>query len=193
VGDAIYQGVAHTGLGTYLTLQLAFAELEGGDARAWDRFRWLLDAATPTFTWPEAIHPTLGTGCMGDGHQGWASADFLSFVRNVLVRDTREGGVALLTLLPAEWEGYDVRVEDAPTHHGRVSFELTWRDENPLLSWECEREGVRLTAPGLDPRWMTTERAGEAKLAPGGLVHAEPAAPFGAGRRRRRRTLWLAP
>ncbi len=193
VGDAIYQGVAHTGLGTYLTLQLGFAELEAGDPRAWDRFRWLLDASTPTFTWPEAIHPALGTGCMGDGHHGWASADFLSFARNVLVRDTREGGVALLTLLPAEWEGHDVRVHDAPTHHGRVSFELSWLDENPLLSWECDREGVRLTAPGLDPRWSTTERAGEAKLAPGGLVQTGSIPSFGAGRRRRRRTLWLAP
>ena len=193
VGDAIYQGVAHTGLGTYLTLQLAFAELEAGDARAWDRFRWLLDAASSTFTWPEAIHPLLGTGCMGDGHDGWASADFLSFLRNVLVRDTRDGGVAVMTVVPPEWEGRDVRVLDAPTHHGRISFELAWRDENPHLTWECERDGVRLTAPGLDQRWSSTERAGEAYLAPGGLVQAGPSAAFGAGRRRRRRTLWLAP
>jgi hypothetical protein len=165
LGDAFYQSISHTGLGTYLTLQIAFCELEAGDPRAWRRLRWLLDAATSTFTWPEAIHPRLGGGCMGDGHHGWAAADFLSFVRQVLVRETPDA-LALCSLFPPEWAGQDVEVHEAPTHFGRVSYALRWHGERPALLWECERPGVRLTVPGLDRSWSTTEPAGEALLAP---------------------------
>jgi hypothetical protein len=166
LGDAFYQAISHTGLGTYLTLQLAFCELLAGDERAWGRLRWMLDAATATFTWPEAIHPRLGGGCMGDGHHGWAAAEFLTFVRHVLVREVGDGRLALLGILPPEWAGRPVEVHDAPTHHGRVSYAVRWHGDRPAVLWECERPGVRLTAPGLDPSWSTTEQNGEALLAP---------------------------
>lgn len=166
IGEAFFQSISHTGLGTYLTLQIASCELEAGDPRAWRRLRWMLDAATPTFTWPEAVHPRLGGGCMGDGHHGWAAADFLSFVRQVLVRETVEGGLALLTILPPEWAGQNLEVHDAPTHHGRVSFAVRWHGDRPALLWECEHPGVRLGAPGLDRSWSTTDQSGEALLSP---------------------------
>ena len=169
VGDAFYQGISHTGLGTYLTLQLAFVELEAGDRRALDRLAWMVEAASPTFTWPEAIHPQLGGGCMGDGHHGWAAADFLSFVRNLLVREV-EGGLALCTMLPTAWQGQHLEVEHAPTHHGRLSFAVRWHGDRPALLWELERRDgqgpVRITVPGLDPSFATTEPRGEALLAP---------------------------
>ena len=169
LGDAFYQSIAHTGLGTYLTLQLAFVELEQGDRRALDRLRWLQSAATSTYTWPEAIHPQLGGGCMGDGHHGWAAADFLSLVRNLLVREV-EGGLALVSLLPDEWVGQSLEMHDAPTHHGRLSFAVRWHGERPALLWELEPhvgvDRVTLTAPGLDPSWSTTELRGEALLSP---------------------------
>jgi hypothetical protein len=171
LGPAFFQGISHTGLGTYLTLQLAFVELEAGDRRALDRLQWLVDAATDTFTWPEAIHPQLGGGCMGDGHHGWAAADFLTFVRNMLVRET-DDGLALCSMLPDAWAGQGLEVHDAPTHHGKLSFALRWHGERPALLWELEPHGahdegrtVRLTAPGLDPAWSTTDLRGEALLA----------------------------
>jgi hypothetical protein len=166
LGDAFFQSISHTGLGTYLTLQIAFCELEAGEARAWRRLRWLLEAATPTFTWPEAIHPRLGGGCMGDGHHGWAAADFVSFVRQVLVKEAQDGSLALCTVFPPEWAGQPVEVHDAPTHSGRVSYALRWHGDRPALLWESERPGVRLTIPGLDPAWSTTEPSGEALLRP---------------------------
>jgi hypothetical protein len=179
LGDAFFQAISHTGLGTYLTMQVAEVELAGGDHRALDRLRWLLDVATPTWTWPEAIHPQLPGGCMGDGHHGWAAADFLSFVRNLLVREVREttGGrgeageptVALCSLLPDEWLGQGFEVHDAPTHFGTMSYAVRWHGARPALLWELEpHDGVdvvRVTAPGLDPAWSTTERSGEALLA----------------------------
>jgi hypothetical protein len=167
LGPAFFQGISHTGLGTYLTLQLAFVELACGDPRALSRLEWMVDAATDTFTWPEAIHPLLGGGCMGDGHHGWAAADFLSLARCLLVRETNDG-LALCTMLPAAWHGRDLSVEGAPTHHGTVSFGLRWRDGQASLSWQLEphddRAPVRLTAPGLDPAWTSQDRSGELVL-----------------------------
>jgi hypothetical protein len=181
LGEAFFQGISHTGLGTYLTLQLAFVELAAGDPRAWGRLRWMLDAATSTWTWPEAIHPRLPGGCMGDGHHGWAAADFLSFVRMVLVRevpaapDAGPPALALCSLLPEEWRGGDLAVEAAPTWYGALSYDVRWRGDRPTLRWDLRphpdlREPVRLLAPGLDPSWETTAAEGEVVL---GAVAAE--------------------
>lgn len=167
IGPAFYQGISHTGLGTYLTLQLAFVELEAGDPRCLERLAWMLEAATPTWTWPEAVHPQLPGGCMGDGHHGWAAADFLSFVRNLLVRDRPEG-LALLSMPLPEWKGQPLEVHDAPTHWGTLSYGVRWHGERPALLWELRPHpgggACRITAPGLDPGWSTTETSGEALL-----------------------------
>jgi hypothetical protein len=166
LGDAFYDAIGHTGLAPSLTLRIARCELEAGDVKAWRRLRWLLDVATPTFTWPEAVHPRLGGGCVGDGHHGGAIAAFLSFVRQVLVRETPAAGLALATIFPAEWAGQSLEVHDAPTQHGRISYALRWHGNRPALLWQCERPGVTLTVPGLDPAFSTTELSGEALLAP---------------------------
>jgi hypothetical protein len=172
-GDAFFQGISHTGLGTYLTLKLAFVELKAGDRRALDRLSWLLGAATPTWTWPEAIHPQLDGGCMGDGHHGWAAAEFLSFVRALLVREVAapgEAGLALCSMLPDTWWGAGVEVHGAPTRWGVLSFAVRWHDDRPALLWELTPHGdldgtpIRLTAPGLDPTWSSTDLRGEALL-----------------------------
>jgi hypothetical protein len=164
--DAFYDAVAHTGLIPALTLRIARCELEAGDPKAWRRLRWLLDAATPTFTWPEAIHPRLGGGCLGDGHHGGAAAAFLSFVRHALVREAPDGSLALATIFPPEWAGQPLEVHDAPTHHGRISYALRWHGDRPALLWQLERSGATLTAPGLDRSFSTAEPSGEALLAP---------------------------
>ena len=164
--DAFYDAVAHTGLIPVLTLRLARCELEAGDPRAWRRLRWLLDAATPTFSWPEAVHPRLGGGCLGDGHHGGTAAAFLSFVRHALVREAPDGSLALATIFPPEWAGQPLEVHDAPTHHGLLSYALRWHGDRPALLWQCERPGATLTVPGLDRSFSTGEPSGEALLAP---------------------------
>ena len=179
VGDAFFQGISHTGLGTYLTLQLAFIELDAGDRRALDRLEWMLGAATPTWTWPEAVHPRLPGGCMGDGHHGWAAADLLSFVRNLLVREVpgpsgrlsaEHGGLALCTMVPDSWLGHGIEVHDAPTHLGQLSYAVRWHGDRPALLWELSKHDgvgdVRITAPGLDASWSSTDAKGDALLAP---------------------------
>jgi hypothetical protein len=166
LGDAFYDGLGHTGLAPSLTLRIARCELEAGDPKAWRRLRWMLDAASTTFAWPEAIHPRLGGGCLGDGHHGGAAAAFLGFVRQALVRETPAGGVALATIFPPEWAGQALEVHDAPTHYGRVSYALRWHGDRPAVLWQCERPGVSLTVPGLDRSFSTVEQSGEALLVP---------------------------
>jgi hypothetical protein len=181
-GKAFFQGISHTGLGTYLTLQLAGVELRAGDRRCLDRLDWMLDVATPTWTWPEAIHPRLAGGCMGDGHHGWAAAEVLLFVRDLLVREVAapdgRPGLALSSLVPDSWLGQGWEVHDAPTAVGRLSYAVRWHGDRPALLWELDPHPgvgpVRLTAPGLDPSWSTTELRGEALLAP--VAVPEPAA-----------------
>lgn len=181
IDDAFFQGISHTGLGTYLTLHVAFAELLAGDRRALDRLDWYVANATSTWTWPEAIHPRVPGGCMGDGHHGWAAADFLSFVRTMLVRETDEG-IALASMIPERWYGQGIEVHDAPTRFGTLSFAVRWHGTRPALLWELEPHdpsvAVVLTCPGLDPAWRSTELRGEALLeAPEGGVVAGSAAP----------------
>jgi len=166
LGDAFYDAIAHTGLIPALTLRIARCELEGGDPKAWRRVRWLLDAASPTFTWPEGIHPRLGGGCLGDGHHAGTAAAFLGFVRHALVREAPDGSVALVTIFPPEWAGQPLEVHDAPTHHGHISYALRWHGDRPALLWQCDRPGVTLTVPGLDRSFSTAEASGEALLAP---------------------------
>jgi hypothetical protein len=99
---------------------------------------------------------------MGDGHHGWTAADVLNFVRMLLVRET-DGGLVLLSLLPQQWRGGRIAVCQAPTHHGLLSYEVTWQGDRPVLRWQRHGEpGIRLSAPGLDPAWSTTEPAGVA-------------------------------
>lgn len=167
-GEAFFQGISHTGLGTYLTLQLAFVELEAGDRRALDRLDWMLNAASPTWTWPEAIHPRLNGGCMGDGHHGWAAADLLTFVRNMLVRETFDAELAMCSMIPDSWLGQGIEVHDAPTHFGKLSYAVRWHGDRPAILWELvPHEGmdeITFTCPGLDPTWSSNDLRGDALL-----------------------------
>jgi hypothetical protein len=112
---------------------------------------------------------------MGDGHHGWAAAELLTFVRDLLIRevdggDDVDGGLALSTLVPDGWYGQGWEVHDAPTAHGHVSYAVRWHGDRVAMLWEvAPHEGVgaiRLTAPGLDASWATTDRRGEALLGP---------------------------
>jgi hypothetical protein len=167
-GPAVLGPLDRTGLAPQLSLQLAGVELEAGDRRALERLAWVLDAATPTWTWPEALHPRLPGGCAGDGHHLATAAELLSFVRSMLVREV-PGGLAVASMVPDPWLGQGWEVHDAPTAVGRLSYAVRWHGERPALLWELEAHSdvadVRITAPGLDPAWSSHDRRGDALLA----------------------------
>ena len=170
-GQAVYDP-ALSGLAPGATLALAAVEVRAGDPRALDRLAWLLDAASGTWAWPGAVHPRLGGGCAGDGHDAVAAAAFLSVVRDLLVHEAvGEGapGLVLSAVVPPTWLGQGWEVHDAPTAHGNLSYAVRWHGDRPALLWDLERHDgvgpVRLTIPGLDPAWSTTEARGETLLA----------------------------
>jgi hypothetical protein len=130
------------------------------DPTPWSSIRTRLASASDTFTWLDGPAPLLGA------------------VRDLLVgagvSASDEDAAALLVELPAEWRGQSLEVHDAPTRAGRVSYAVRWHGARPALLWECERP-IRLSAPGLDRAWSTTEPRGETLLA------APPGAPGDAG------------
>ncbi|WP_426572021.1 hypothetical protein [Aquihabitans sp. McL0605] len=129
-----------------------------------------LVAVSPTGAWPGP-----GRRPRRIGHDLAAAAAVIQAGRALLVAE-RPDGLALLPVFPDGWFGGGVELHDAPTTFGRLSFAVRWHGMRPALLWELEpHEGlgpVRISVPGLDPTWSTTEARGDALL-------AEVAAPVG--------------
>jgi hypothetical protein len=142
------------------------ARLAAGEPAAVSELEALVGEASLTGAW-------AGVGASGRaiGHDLAASAAAVLAIRALLVADGSDGsgGLALLPTLPPSWYGGGIELHDAPTAHGRLSYAVRWHGPRPALLWELEpHEGagpVRLTAPGLDPAWSSTEARGEALLA----------------------------
>lgn len=128
--DGFFQNMIHSGVNPYLTAQIAQCYLYRRSTEAWPLIRYLLKIATPTFTWPEAVHPSTGGGCMGDGHHGWAAAEFLLLVRNLLFFE-EEDRLVFTPSLPRDWtrDGAVIHVERAPSYFGEVSFRIEFRGD----------------------------------------------------------------
>ncbi|MCD6023393.1 MAG: uncharacterized protein K0Q91_309 [Fibrobacteria bacterium] len=139
------QKIIHTGLNPYLSAQLARALMHRQDPRAFDILEALLRHGGPTLAWPEAIHPRTGGGCMGDGDHGWAAAEFLNLIRDLLVREEPgrggKGSLLLLSGAPEGWfrPGAVIRAEGAPTLHGDVAFRLECGTRSVTVEWSCAR------------------------------------------------------
>lgn len=108
----------------------------------------------------------------------------LDRVRAQLIDDARDGCLALLPLVPDEWLGQGLEVHDAPTAAGSMSFAVRWHGARPAVLWELEPHGdevVTITVPAYDAAWSSTQRRGEALLAPvpppGGLPKVYGAPP----------------
>lgn len=147
-------------------LKVAASRLAAGgpDAvLAWDDVVATLAQASPTGTWPGP-----GPGGRPVGHDLAAAAALVLAVRNVLVSDHADG-LALLPVHPERWYGGAIELHDAPTAFGRLSYAVRWHGTRPALLWDLEPHPdagpVRLTVPGLDPSWSSTEVRGDALLA----------------------------
>jgi hypothetical protein len=132
--DAFFNHVGHTAFGTYLSLHVAQCLLAQRNADAWKIIRWVLRHASPTFTWAEGIHPLTRHGDMGDGHHGWAAADFLLAVRHALLFEEHDH-LVLTAALPDDWcvPLNVIKVENAPTYFGTVSFTIAFGDHDATL------------------------------------------------------------
>lgn len=124
-----FQENIHSGLNPYLTLQMAESYLFFGrtsDARK--IVRSILGKAQKAYTFPEAIHVKSGGGCMGDGFHGWASAESIIIVRNMIVREVKlaDGREALIWLsgFREKWLEAGATAENIYTPWSIASLEL---------------------------------------------------------------------
>lgn len=135
-----FHPVAHTGVNVYLSLHLLRYYLYQRDPVIWSHLRSLAETATPTYTWPEAFHPTLGGGVMGEGHHGWANAEWVSMVRDCLVCDWQDE-LWLTPVLDPDWfdrsEG-EVEIKNTGTPFGKVSCRVEWTETAIYMKWSCE-------------------------------------------------------
>lgn len=132
-----YHPVAHTGINIYLTLQLLHCQIYQRRTDFWADLEKIAKLASPTGTWPEALHPQLLGGVMGEGHHGWANAEWASIIRDALVCDWNSELWVTPALNPAWLESPgELKIKDTATPFGKLSFELIW-DENQIeLNWK---------------------------------------------------------
>jgi hypothetical protein len=158
-----YQQFIHSGLNPYLTLQIAHAWLYAGERKLfWDLFNTVIEYASPTLNFPEAIHTQTKGGCIGDGHHGWAAAEILLAVRDALVyeiwnRSYESYDLLLLSGIPMNWfdEGQMFYINYVPIPGGKINLNVSGRAKSVVLkiyftstgSWRAVQWKIKLPFP----------------------------------------------
>ncbi len=154
-----FQDMIHSGINIYLTLDIAQTLLRAGDPRYRAPIRAALGMASPTGQWPEAIHPLTGGGCMGDGHHGWAAAEWVMMMRNLFIREEDDGLILGSGVFP-EWlePGRTIGFGPTPTPYGAVDLRLTPAPGNGrtlraevLADWRTPPPPIEFRVPGSAP------------------------------------------
>jgi hypothetical protein len=89
---------------------------------------------------------------------GWFAAEYVSLLRNMLVREA-DDGIDLMSALSPAWlkPGESVSVHDAPTTFGKVSFTLRPTDDGARLEWHAD------VPDGTPIRWPLPDFADDIK------------------------------
>ncbi|MFP4164492.1 MAG: hypothetical protein ACLFQB_06940 [Chitinispirillaceae bacterium] len=159
INGAFYHDISHSGINPYLSLHIAQVMLGASDCSFSVLMEGIASLASPTGQWPEAIHPQLGTGCMGDGQHTWAAAEWISMVRNCFVREDGEKLLLCQGILPEYLDEVDeLSFGPAPTCFGAVTVRVKknqsgrlevfsrgeWFDTEPVMEIAmCGKERVR--------------------------------------------------
>jgi hypothetical protein len=163
VHGGFFQDMIHSGINPYLTLHLAQVLLRAGDRRQVDLVRAVAELASATGQWPEAIHPRTHGGCMGDGQHVWASAEWVSIIRNWFVRE--EGDHLVLgSGLPEAWlDGRkSMKLGPTVTPFGRITVEIE-SDGNQIQvrwsgKWHEQPPMIEVRLPNCEPTRVGGEK-----------------------------------
>jgi len=154
IDGALFHDISHSGLNPYLTLHIAQALLRAGDNRYWSLMNRIAELASPTGQWPEAIHPQLKTGCMGDGQHVWAAAEWVMMIRNCFVREEeKENKIILCSGLPPQWliNGSKLSLGPTPTSFGPITVWLEVEKDAITVrwnvSWKTRPEKIEVAIP----------------------------------------------
>ena len=127
-GIPLHTGWLADGMWVAITLDnVAEVHLARGNGDAAARYFYAtLNHATPLVTWCEERGPEPGSShCTGDRQHLWTPVAVVRALRDMLVlEDGRELHLALGTDRSWLGSGQPVGIHDAPTHFGRVSFEM---------------------------------------------------------------------
>ncbi|MDR0306590.1 MAG: hypothetical protein LBI42_07110 [Chitinispirillales bacterium] len=154
INGAFYHDISHSGINPYLSLHIAQVLLGAGDSS----FSVIMDAianlATPAGQWPEAIHPQLQTGCMGDGQHTWAAAEWISMVRNCFIREEGENLFLCGGILPEYLKNNkELSFGPAPTLFGNINVQINKNKENKIqvrwkARWHGKEPNLQIAFPG---------------------------------------------
>jgi hypothetical protein len=166
-GSLVEERVGPLGIDVLATARLALDEARHHPSSARRRLDAIVAAASPAWSWPTYVHPHLGTGTGGAGHDLRVTALVARAFRRLLVDDPDTAVLRLCGHWPAGWLGHGVEVHSMPSRYGAVSWAVRWHGDRPALLWEVDGgpADLHLTAPGLDPTWKGEGAAGEALLA----------------------------
>jgi len=96
-----------------------------------------------------------------------SAAELVTAVRSIAVDDAG-GELRVLAALPAMWRGRTIDAFALPVANGTLSYGIRWHGPRPALLWEANlapEAPFQISAPGIDPAFHSTERAGETLLA----------------------------
>ena len=159
IDNAFYHDISHSGINPYLTLHIAQVLMRGSDLRFAPLMEAISSLASPTGQWPEAIHPRLNTGCMGDGQHVWAAAEWTLIVRNSLLREEYDSGVLVFCsgiykeIIDSVKE---IHFGPVPTGFGPVNLHVKMTDGRCFLEWdglwhEGREPQIHVSFPGKEP------------------------------------------
>lgn len=134
-----FQNIIHSGGNPYITLQIAHSYLLLGKREMFYRIlKDVVEYASPTLNYPEAIHPLTGRGVIGDGHHSWAAAEILSAIRDAFMFEKKYYSIdsvelVLLSGIPKEWflKEKELSIINAPILSGTISI-ITIYENNQI-------------------------------------------------------------
>lgn len=123
-----FQENIHSGINPYLTMQMAGGYLYSGEPdTALHILKKLSRWAGKDYTFPEAVHPKTGGGCMGDGFHGWAFAEIISLMRQLFIIEYPDHTV-LLPGISKSWLEKGVKAECVYTTSGMLNITVEDRE-----------------------------------------------------------------
>ncbi|BDR91845.1 hypothetical protein [Vulcanisaeta souniana] len=123
--------------GSYLTMNLAHSWAILGDRERVNRYlTWIVNHASPTYGWAEGISIITGRGGQGDAPHGWAAADFIMLIRDLVVNDSFETPI-LLRGMPMDLLRRGVTARNVLTIHGLVkNISVLMRNKELVINYE---------------------------------------------------------
>lgn len=153
IDGAFFQDMIHSGINVYLTLHVAQVLLRAGNPAFYPMVRRVMQLASPTGQWPEAIHQRVLGGCMGDGQHVWAAAEWILMIRNMFLREEEGELVIASGIVPEMLEkGKPLRFGPGLTRWGPVSVSIHPTGDEVKVAWDARWRGsppsIRVALPG---------------------------------------------